>query len=84
MLFFIVVEYIIRKAILFTEEFMPEDKKVCKCRSVYYSEIETAVKEGAINIEDVMNRTGVATCCGGCFSQVKKILLNLNTSKRAL
>jgi bacterioferritin-associated ferredoxin len=60
---------------------MPEDKKVCKCRSVYYSEIEIAVKEGAINIEDVMNKTGAATCCGGCFSQVKKILLDFNTSK---
>ena len=60
---------------------MPENKKVCKCRSVYYSEIEEAIKEEAINIEDVMNKTGAATCCGGCFSDVKKILLSLNNSK---
>lgn len=60
---------------------MPEDKKVCKCRSVYYSEIETAVKEGITNIENVMIKTGAATCCGGCFSQVKKILLNTNSTK---
>ena len=69
------------KIILFMEEFMKEDKKVCKCRSVYYSEIEKAIKEGATNIEDIMNKTGASTCCGGCFSHVKKILLNLNDSK---
>lgn len=60
---------------------MPKDKKVCRCRSVYYSEIETAVKEGTTNIEDLMNKTGASTCCGGCFTYVKKILLDLNTSK---
>lgn len=61
---------------------MKEDKKICRCRSVFYSEIEISIKEGATNIEDVMNKTGASTCCGGCFSNVKKILLNLNTSKQ--
>lgn len=60
---------------------MIEDKKVCRCRNVFYSEIEKAIKEGDTNIDDLMNKTGVSTCCGGCFSNVKKILLNLNTSK---
>ena len=60
---------------------MKEGKKICRCRSVHYSEIEKAIKEGATNIEDVMSKTGASTCCGGCFSQVKKVLLNLNNSK---
>lgn len=54
---------------------MSEDKKICRCRNVYYSEIKAAINEEASTIESVMTRTGAATCCGGCFSQLKKILL---------
>lgn len=60
---------------------MKEDKKICRCRNVYYSEIEKVIKEGAISIEDIMNNTGASTCCGGCFSQLKKILSNENKCK---
>ena len=60
---------------------MKEDKKICRCRNVYYSEIEKAIKEGAINIEEIMNNTGASTCCGGCFSQLKKIVSNVNKFK---
>lgn len=60
---------------------MKEDKKICRCRSVYYSEIEKSIKEGVIKIEDIMDKTGASTCCGGCFSNLKKILLNFNNLK---
>lgn len=48
--------------------------KICRCRHVSYLEIRKAMLEGARNLEDIMMETGAATCCGGCTSQVIKIL----------
>ncbi|WP_300382159.1 (2Fe-2S)-binding protein [Clostridium sp.] len=60
---------------------MSEDKKICRCRNVYYSEIEAIIKEQATTMEDIMTKTGASTCCGGCFNEVKNVLLNFNISK---
>lgn len=49
-------------------------RKICRCRNVSYLDIKNAMKLGARNIEDVMEATGAATCCGGCTSEVLAIL----------
>ncbi len=48
--------------------------KICRCRDVSYLEIRNAMVEGARSLEDIMEITGAATCCGGCTSQVIGIL----------
>ena len=49
-------------------------RKICRCRNVSYLDIRQAMKAGARDIEDIMESTGAATCCGGCTSEVLSIL----------
>jgi len=49
-------------------------RKICRCRNVSYLDIRHAMKAGARDIEDIMENTGAATCCGGCTSEVLSIL----------
>lgn len=49
-------------------------RKICRCRNVSYFDIREAMKCGARDIEDIMEVTGAATCCGGCTSEVLSIL----------
>ena len=49
-------------------------RKICRCRNVSYLDIRQAMKVGARDIEDIMEATGAATCCGGCTSEVLSIL----------
>ncbi|WP_288222308.1 (2Fe-2S)-binding protein [uncultured Clostridium sp.] len=53
---------------------MDRDRKICRCRNVSYLDIRHAMKIGARDIEDIMESTGAATCCGGCTSEVISIL----------
>lgn len=53
---------------------MAGERKICRCRNVSYLEIKQAMKSGARDIEDIMELTGAATCCGGCTSEILSIL----------
>lgn len=53
---------------------MAGERKICRCRNVSYLDIRQAMKSGARDIEDIMEATGAATCCGGCTSEVLSIL----------
>lgn len=53
---------------------MAGEGKICKCRNVSYLEIRNAMKAGVRDIEDIMEITGAATCCGGCTREVLSIL----------
>lgn len=53
---------------------MAGQRKICRCRNVSYFDIRQAMKCGARDIEDIMEATGAATCCGGCTSEVLSIL----------
>ena len=53
---------------------MAGERKICRCRNVSYLDIRQAMKLGARDIEDIMEATGAATCCGGCTSEVLSIL----------
>ena len=56
---------------------MSGGRKICRCRNVSYLDIRQAMKAGARDIEDIMEATGAATCCGGCTSEVLSILNSL-------
>lgn len=53
---------------------MEDNKKICRCRNISYLDIKNAIKSGARDIEDIIELTGAATCCGGCTSEVLTIL----------
>lgn len=53
---------------------MAGEIRVCRCRNVSYLDIRKAMFEGARSLEDIIDKTGAATCCGGCTSQVIEIL----------
>lgn len=48
-------------------------KAVCKCRRVYFEDIENAVKDGATSFEEVQKATGVSQGCGVCLKRAKEI-----------
>lgn len=58
---------------------MDGERKICRCRNVSYLDIRQAMKVGARDIEDIMEITGAATCCGGCTSEVLSILDSICT-----
>ena len=41
---------------------------VCHCNEVTYGEIIKAIKEGACDIESIMDKTDAGTACGLCKS----------------
>ena len=53
---------------------MVGQRKICRCRNVSYLDIKQAMTSGARDIEDIMEVTGAATCCGGCTSELLSLL----------
>lgn len=51
-----------------------EDKKVCFCKQVNYSDIKEAISKGATNVDDVKKSTGAGSVCGRCCSNIEEII----------
>lgn len=49
------------------------NKAICRCRNVYFEDIENAIKEGASSFEEVQQKTKVAGGCGRCIKQAQEI-----------
>lgn len=47
---------------------------VCHCKRVSDSQIRAAIEDGASTVRAVSERTGAATCCGGCRPTVAALL----------
>jgi bacterioferritin-associated ferredoxin len=47
---------------------------VCHCRGITDRQIRRLVKDGACSTRDVARATGAGLRCGGCRSNVKKIV----------
>ncbi|MDZ7548233.1 (2Fe-2S)-binding protein [Clostridium perfringens] len=60
---------------------MAGDRKICRCRNVSYVDIRKEMINGARTLEEIMEKTGAATCCGGCTSEVKSILESVCSCK---
>jgi NAD(P)H-nitrite reductase large subunit len=52
----------------------PADHLVCSCQVVSRGEIVAAIGEGLTTLEQVSERTGAATGCGGCRPDVEALL----------
>lgn len=53
---------------------MAESRVVCNCMGVTEQDIETAIAEGATTFEEIQEKTGACTACGGCEEDVRAIL----------
>ncbi|MGL4993632.1 MAG: (2Fe-2S)-binding protein [Bacteroidales bacterium] len=53
---------------------MIEDRVVCHCFDVRYSDIRKAMSEGALTLEAIQEKTEAGTACGGCIEEIEEIL----------
>ena len=51
---------------------MKVDRKVCRCRNVYASQIIKEIKAGAHKLEIIEEKTGAMSWCGGCIENGAK------------
>lgn len=47
---------------------------VCVCNAVTESELERAIKEGAVTVKELREKLLVTGCCGSCLNSVKEFL----------
>jgi bacterioferritin-associated ferredoxin len=52
---------------------------VCHCRAVSDRAIRASLLEGACTLEEVGERTGAGTCCGGCHTAIAEIVRGRTT-----
>ena len=53
---------------------MKLDKIVCECFGVTNGQVQDAVKEGASTLEEVAEKTGAGTGCGGCNDDLQRLV----------
>lgn len=53
---------------------MELDTIICNCRGVTAGMIKEAVEDGAQTLEEVQEKTGAGTVCGGCLSEVERLV----------
>ena len=51
-----------------------EAKVVCHCQNITDRDIEEFVKNGGKSFEELQERTGLGTVCGGCIEEAKELL----------
>ena len=56
---------------------MEKVKYVCNCRKVTFSDLESAVLEGASTVDEIIDKTKASTACGRCAKDVKEIAEHL-------
>ncbi len=47
---------------------------VCSCRAVTDRTVDAAIASGATCIEDVADRCGAGSRCGGCWPELERLL----------
>ncbi len=55
---------------------MAANRVICNCNNVEYVEIRKAMIAGARTLEEIKEKTGACTMCGGCEDEIQKILLS--------
>lgn len=54
-----------------------EEALVCFCHGVCEAEIRQAIEQGARTLEEVRAKTRASTGCGGCTTEVERLLAEL-------
>ena len=55
------------------------DKAICRCKKVFYQDLEQAVANGATSFEEVQEATKIAKGCGRCLKQAEEVVEHLLT-----
>ena len=50
------------------------DDIVCICRNVSRGTIQKAIDEGCTSVEEVCEKTGAGTACGGCKRLIEEMI----------
>lgn len=50
------------------------DKAVCRCKKVFFEDLENAVANGASTFEEVQEVTKVAKGCGRCKKHAEEVV----------
>lgn len=53
---------------------MDLEKVVCYCQNVTNGMVKEAVDAGANTLEEVQEKTGAGTVCGGCVENVQRLV----------
>jgi nitrite reductase (NADH) large subunit len=53
---------------------LPDKAKVCSCHNVSKGDLVCAIKDGALEMDDLKSCTKAGTGCGGCVPMVKELL----------
>jgi NAD(P)H-nitrite reductase large subunit len=54
-----------------------KNEPICICNNVSFRQIEDCVDAGATSYEDILEKTGAGSVCGGCIERIEDILNNL-------
>ena len=54
-----------------------KDKAICRCKKVYYQDIEQAVANGETTFEEVQEATKIAKGCGRCKAFAEEITTHI-------
>jgi len=57
------------------------DRKICKCSSVYLSDINYEIEKGTRSLLDIENKTRAMSRCGGCSLEIELILRKITEGK---
>ncbi|MCC3866667.1 (2Fe-2S)-binding protein [Terrisporobacter mayombei] len=61
---------------------MAGNKIICHCKNVSYIDIRMAMIDGARTLEEIKEKTGAATGCGGCAGAIEEILASVCGCKK--
>jgi bacterioferritin-associated ferredoxin len=56
------------------------DYLICTCMGVMYSEINSAIDQGAKSFQELSDQLGVGTGCSSCVAEIQAILEQKNKS----
>lgn len=58
-----------------------KEKAICRCKSVFYQDLENAVENGATTFEEVQEVTKIAKGCGRCAKEAKEVVEHILKTK---
>ncbi len=62
---------------------MNPDEVICFCQNVTSGMIKNAVDNGAATLEEVQAATGAGTVCGGCISNIQRLVEQFTDERAA-
>lgn len=66
---------------MFMKGLLNIDRKICKCNSVYLSDINYEIEKGSRSLSDIENKTTAMSRCGGCSLEIELILRKVTEEK---